>query len=226
MLPFLKTQRFAAVASVVTSLMLVSGCRSAAVDSGSSLNSSPTPVGVPPFYRSFERSTPAYNDGDPNQMVPNAPPAILPVPGYSEPGFPPEPTVVPPAPSVQKSKWNRLPSGLKFPSWNRPHNEVRQTAAKPDNLGSSANSGKTAAVATAPTPPEADDAVVEEPFARPRLSPRIRRRVTPSTGSEAMTGADRSAPKSNTGDMIAPPQTAPNLSSPTDGTPLLLPPGL
>jgi len=129
MVSFFNKQRFGAVASVVTTLLIASGCRSASVNSNSGLNSSPGVGPFAPFYRSFERSPqPVDENSSPSGLEP-VPPSVLPPPGYSEPEVPPEPPI-PPSPSAKKSKWNLIPSSFKFPSLTRQNNQINQTGSK------------------------------------------------------------------------------------------------
>ena len=129
------TQRFGAMASLMTSLMLVSGCRSAAVNSPNGVNSSPAPWGVP-FYRSYERSPRSYDDIESPNLQPIPPSEIPPVPGYSEPNpsIPPAPT---PSPSAQKSRWKP-----KLPTFGQ-NGQVNQTAAKAYGTGGAGKAGRT-----------------------------------------------------------------------------------
>lgn len=119
MVTLLNVHRFGATA-VLTSLMLVTGCRTASVNPASSSG------GTPPFFRSFDRAPRSndYDDGAYQSPSPEPmPPAILPAPGYSEPD-------VPPPPSAKKSRWNLAPSVFKFQSKTRQNSEVHQTGAK------------------------------------------------------------------------------------------------
>ena len=127
MTSFFKQQQIGPMASVVTSLMLVSGCKNASVNNGPSLV--PGGVGTPSIYRSYPQPARPYSE-DMNQLPSTqpAPPATLPVPGYSEPE-------VPPAPSAQRSRWNFLPPNFKMPSLGRQSSDVHQTAAKSDEHG-------------------------------------------------------------------------------------------
>lgn len=104
-------------ALLASGLMLVTGCKSASVSSGSSYNPS---LGSPSqIYK------PSNDDiYQPQSPTPVPPPAVLPMPGYSEPE-------VPPAPSTQKSRWNLVPSNFKTP-FSRPSRSVDQTAADSD----------------------------------------------------------------------------------------------
>jgi len=123
MVRYTNLQRIGATA-FASGLLLISGCRSASISSGSGFNPGSWSM---PFYRSFERSTPPIDDSlTPTPMPENAP-EILPVPGYSEPE-------VPPSPSVQKSQRKSfLNSSFKFPSFGRQANDVHQTGAKADD---------------------------------------------------------------------------------------------
>src|SRR4051812_30649345 len=114
---FLNKHRLGAMASVVTSLVLVSGCRSASVNDNVGAGSYPGPS--VPFYRSFERVNAPY-EGDSNQSPspPPVPPAEIQIPGHSDP------EVVPPSPSTQRSRWNLRPSAFKRPAFNRSSNTV------------------------------------------------------------------------------------------------------
>ncbi len=153
------THRFKAVATVVTSLMIASGCRSAAVNSGSTNNGSAGSVGSPPFYRSFERSPRPYDDSYDSPGSSN-PPSILPVPGASE-------SEVPPPPSAQRSKWDLIRSGFKMPSMSRQTNQVNQTAAKTTDQGLAQKSEKRGSLV--PTSQEENNDL-EEQVVLPRSS--------------------------------------------------------
>lgn len=113
--------RFTAFASFITSLILVTGCRSASVNSHDGASTSKGSWGVP-FYRSFERSPRPYDDVESPSLEPIPPNAIPPVPGYSEPTPP-----IPPSPSAQKSRWKP-----KLPTFAQ-QNQVKQTAAEGKN---------------------------------------------------------------------------------------------
>lgn len=124
-MPLLNTRQFGGAATVVAGLLLVTGCRSTAVQSHDSQNSGPTGI---PFYRSYDRSSrprPAESYESP-ELHPIPPTEIPPVPGYSEPP-------VPPAPSAQKSRWSPL-SG-KVSALTRNSSQVNQTGAKSASLG-------------------------------------------------------------------------------------------
>ncbi|WP_010582551.1 hypothetical protein [Schlesneria paludicola] len=126
---YFHTQRIAAMVSFVTSLILVSGCRSASVNSPDRASSSSGSWGAP-FYRSFERSPRPYDDVESPNLEPIPPDAIPPVPGYSEPT-----PAIPPAPSAQKSRWKP-----KLPTFAQ-QSQVNQTAAKSEGKNGSAKLG-------------------------------------------------------------------------------------
>ena len=108
---FLKN-RLQTMASIVTSLLLASGCRNASVQSSTGIGSDSSDSGNRQFYRSFERSTPRPQyDSDGYQLPSDGPGTIPPMPPNE-----PAPTPIPPSPSVQKSRRNLLPTGLNLPA--------------------------------------------------------------------------------------------------------------
>ena len=192
MLSIQACQRLGA-ATVISGLLLVVGCRSSSVYSSAPV---PGSAGGPSFYRSYEKSARPYDDLDSDQSQPPEPdpPSVLPAPGYSEPSSPP-------TPSAKKSRWNLNNAGLKFPSFTRPNNEVRQTGVISDRAFPKTVTRKPSA-APKSQPVEVEEEVVQSrstPSVNiPKLSSKVVPFATPSTSS-----ADASA-----GEM-----------------PLLLPPG-
>ena len=150
------------MASVVTSLILVSGCRSASVDNSHGNVLAPGVLGSPPAYKSYPQPGEPY-DGGMNQFPSPqpVPPAAIPTPGYSDPE-------VPPPPSAQKSRWNFRNSSFKLPSLNRQTSEVRQMGAKSDEHGLVTIFRKNKKSAS-PTLRDTEDVAVDE-VVRPRSS--------------------------------------------------------
>ena len=114
---------------VIASLILVSGCRSASVNSSSGNNSVPGATGSPSFFRSYPFSGHSIDDDENQVPTPQSvPPTPLPDPGYTEPE-------IPPAPTAQKSKWNFKSSHFKLPTIGRQSADVKQMGAKNDESG-------------------------------------------------------------------------------------------
>ena len=184
MLTIQDCQRFGA-ATVISGLLLVVGCRSASVYSSAPV---PGSAGGKPFYRSYEQSARPYDDLNSDQSQPPEPdpPSVLPAPGYSEPSSPP-------TPSAKKSRWNLNTAGLKFPSFTRPNNDVRQTGDISERT-----MPKTIAK-TVPTTPKTRSVEVEEEVVQsrstsganiPKLSSKVMPFSRPSTSSTDTSAGD------------------------------------
>ena len=181
-------------ATVFSGLLLVVGCRSASVNSSRVVTPAPGSANGPSFYRSFEKTARPYDDedGDQYQSPQPDPPSVLPAPGYSEPSSPP--------PSAKKSRWNLNNAGLKFPSFSRPNDDVRQTGVK------SSSTTLNKSLKSVFTAPNAEPADVEEEVVSSRFAPSV---TTPKLSSTVM--------------PIAPPSKTSSQASAGD-MPLLLPP--
>ena len=184
-------------AFLASSLILVTGCRSASVNSSSSANPIPSGNGSSQMYRPYSEDT--YQPQAPQPM----PPAVLPTPGYTDPATPD----VPPPPSAQKSRWNFVPSNLKFPSLNRLPQKVDQTAANTDGQDPSTKKIKKAwGVKGAKN---RDEEVIEE-IVRPRQSV-ARFAPEQSKSAPAFTGTDEqpeiAAPADSDQEWTAPSET-------------------
>ncbi|MEI8017821.1 MAG: hypothetical protein WCH39_06435, partial [Schlesneria sp.] len=123
------------------------------------------------------------------------PPSELPAPGYSEPSSPP-------TPSAKKSRWNLNNAGLKFPSFTRPNNEVRQTGANSERTVSKTN------INSVPTTPKTYPVEAQEEVVQPRSTSRANIPKLSSTVLPFATPHSSSSSDASVGDM-----------------PLLLPPG-
>ncbi len=192
MLTIQACQRLGA-ATVISGLLLVVGCRSASVYSSAPV---PGSAGGLPFYRSYDKSARTYDDQDSDQGQPPEPdpPSVLPAPGYSEPS-------APPTPSAKKSRWNLNNAGLKFPSFTRSNNEVRQTGVVSERAAP-----KTVASAV-PAAPKTRRVEIEDEVVQSRSTPSVN---LPKLSSKAVpfSAPSTSSAETSAGEM-----------------PLLLPPG-
>lgn len=115
------------VAAIAIVILVVCGCRSVSTISAGRAIRVPFGMGGSFAARPKEMPQKEYDDDPENQSLPSQSdaPGVLPAPGASEA----EDT--PPVPSAKKSRWNLVPSGLKFPSTTR-LSEVLQTGIKSD----------------------------------------------------------------------------------------------
>ena len=144
--------------AIITSLLLISGCRSASVKSPS-LKS-----GSLPYFRSYEQPEPKFDNSyqpAPDMSTPPTPPGILPMPGFSEPANPE--SEVPPPPTAQKSRWKLIPSAFKRLSVSTTQADVHQTTSKSDDRLLSAKPHRTKS--SVPTLRDETEEIVQ-----PRLS--------------------------------------------------------
>jgi len=144
MTSFSDTQRFRAILTVATGVLLATGCRSASVNAPSGPDPAYAPASPQPFYRSYERAPRPYDE---NYQPPSPPPDILPVPGYSEPS-------VPPSPSTQKQRRSWFPAASR-PSNDPPNADVNQTGTNGMNRGGSATPGTSESLPLIPPMPPA-----------------------------------------------------------------------
>jgi hypothetical protein len=232
----------------VIAIMLVCGCRSASTTSSTGINRVPYGVNRPAYTRSYGSPQQPYDDDPsmPSQDPQPDPPSIVPAPGYAEP----EDT--PPVPSAKKSRWNLVPSGLKFPSMSRSNNDIHQTGINSDrslskktvkpNLSSAMTEqtvtsrySDTANRTSLPPAPNSDDPIIPPPTfteANGETSP-SGNSMTPRYGLNSRTAnSNRGFRRVQTPELdgIARPltiqnQTAASAARTDADTPLLLPPG-
>lgn len=112
------------IIAVGMGLLLSGGCRSSSITSRSSSD----PTGGSSYFRSFERPSRESREAVPydGELVPVPDPSFVPpVPGASDPFYPPPPV---PSPSAKRSRWSLVPSGLKNSSIVKSGNGINQTS--------------------------------------------------------------------------------------------------
>lgn len=155
-------RRIGVVASLATSVLILGGCRSTSVQPSPSINSGATSSGKAPFYRSYDSDNYESPANQPAAPFPGYSDQIAPLPPLETPATELGPNdEIPPAPSAQRSRWNRLNGGMKLSSTARNNRDVSQTAAKSDRRNSSQNK-----VQTTVTPRK--ERVVTEEVVQPR----------------------------------------------------------
>jgi hypothetical protein len=135
-------------------LLLSSGCRSSSIASRSSSD----PTGGSSYFRSFDRSSRQTRDAVPSdgELVPVPDPSFVPpVPGFSEPVYPPAPV---PSPSAKRSRWGLIPSGLKNSSTMKSGDSINQTSV----TGERGLSGKGARTTTTVVHPSNESQGLQE----------------------------------------------------------------
>lgn len=223
---FLKSRigAFAIVAIVIC------GCRSASIRPSGGAIKIPFGMGGIPSPPLYGQPQQAYDDDPQNQSLPSQakPPSILPAPAASEV----EDT--PAVPSAKKSRWNLVPSGLRFSSTPR-SSDVRQTGIKSDRNVSNTTSKQV-------SPATTDESDFTEEIVGSRhsgASSGPASSQSPAYRSRAFESPIDSSPNSNRGfrsssspslDTVARPLAAPGTAGPyrstwDDDTPVLLPPG-
>ena len=145
------------VASLAASVLILGGCRGTAVKSGSSISSGTTGSGKAPFYRSYDSDNYESPANHPAAPFPGNADQIAPLPPMDSSDSQPE---IPPAPSAQRSRWNKLQGGMKLPAMTRNSRDVSQTAAKLDHKAHSKKSTQSAVRSTVTTRKE--EPIVEE----------------------------------------------------------------
>ena len=113
------------ICTIAILMLGVCGCRSVSKNPSGGVNRIPFGMTGMPSARLSGKPQHDYDDDPENQSLPSQAPSVLPAPGVSEA----EDT--PPIPSAKKSRWNLVPSGLKFSS-NTKFTDVRQTGVKSD----------------------------------------------------------------------------------------------
>jgi|GEM_PF-4503445 len=127
-------------------LLLSAGCRSSSIASRSSSD----PTSGSSYFRSFERPSRESREAVPydGELVPVPDPSFVPpVPGSSEPVYPPAPV---PSPSAKRSRWGLVPSGLKNSSTVKSGNSINQTSVTGDR-GSSGKGARATTTAVHPS---------------------------------------------------------------------------
>ena len=229
-------------------LLLSAGCRSSSISSSSSSD----PTGGSSYFRSFDRSPRPTREAVPTdgELVPVPDPSFVPpVPGSSEPVYPSAPV---PSPSVKRSRWGLVPSGLKNSPTVKSGDSINQTSV----TGERGLSGKRARTNTTAVHPSNEsqgpqEQAVNSRFAGASSSPLPVSKYATESGTEgrryrpAVTRArpsfdpdrddpfpaeslPRSLPMSaspSTRDLPSPHQGDLNLARPAADPPILLPPG-
>ena len=135
-------------------LLLSAGCRSSSITSRSSSD----PTGGSSFFRSFERPSRESREAVPSdgELVPVPDPSFVPpVPGSSEPFYPPAPV---PSPSAKRSRWSLVPSGLRNSSTVKSGDSINQTSV----TGERVLSGKGARTTTTAVHPSNESQGLQE----------------------------------------------------------------
>ena len=148
-------------------ILLVCGCRSTVSTSAAGVNRVPYGVNRPSYTRPYGGSQQIYDD---NSLMPSDAPQS-------------DPSSIPPVPAAKKSRWNLVPSGLKFPSMSRSNSEISQTGVKSDRTSAKKYAKSSGAAKTSRL--QSDE--FEEQTVTSRHSDFSNRRsATPSLPSDAM----------------------------------------